>query len=199
MSIELLIGIFGGISAATAAYVAYLTLKANIAPIVMVYYEQDRLRPSVLSLVIENVGRGPAYDLLFSNPLPIDCFGLKALENKSSVAYINDIPNLSPGQSFRYFGGQIGGIKQIIGNGMEVTVSYKYKSPFGILTKSTQQLFVSVNHMGRLPSSKSAEGAIIDALGRTNRTTLHEIRDVIAALNKTIIERSSSTGEEKNE
>lgn len=57
--------------AGTTATAAYLTYRVNIDPHVIVYSKHDDERPSLFLLVVENIGKGVAYDVRFSLEAPI--------------------------------------------------------------------------------------------------------------------------------
>src|SRR3546814_5316586 len=61
-----------------AVWVAYLALSRNSQPQLLAYYQPNPDVPSVIDLVVENIGGGSAIEVGFSEPLPINCFGIEA-------------------------------------------------------------------------------------------------------------------------
>src|SRR3546814_8221819 len=55
-----------------AVWVAYLAVHRGSQPQLLVYYQPNPDVPSLIDLVIENIGGGSALDVKFSEPLPID-------------------------------------------------------------------------------------------------------------------------------
>src|SRR3546814_1424703 len=55
-----------------AVWVAYLSVHRGSQPQLLVYYQPNPDVPSLIDLVIENIGGGSALDVKFSEPLPID-------------------------------------------------------------------------------------------------------------------------------
>lgn len=62
---------------ALGSVATYFTLRSQIDPHVIVDAESDRDRPSLIVLVIENIGRGVAHDVRFrlAQPMPANAFG----------------------------------------------------------------------------------------------------------------------------
>src|SRR3546814_5419923 len=55
-----------------AVWVAYLALSRNSQPQLLAYYQPNPDVPSVIDLVVENIGGGSAIEVRFSEPLPIN-------------------------------------------------------------------------------------------------------------------------------
>src|SRR4051794_31217451 len=68
------------LAAALATYFAWKTLAGRDDPQVIVYVKHDANRPSLLVLVIENIGRDVARDVKFttSKPIPVAAWGIEA-------------------------------------------------------------------------------------------------------------------------
>jgi uncharacterized OsmC-like protein len=54
-----------------AVVISYLAMRSQVDPDVIVYVKHDETRRTILCIVIENVGRGVAYDLEFALSTPI--------------------------------------------------------------------------------------------------------------------------------
>lgn len=61
-----------------ATVINYLFFRANVDPNIIIYVDTDEKRPSLILLVVENIGKGLARDISFnfSKPLPQDAWGL---------------------------------------------------------------------------------------------------------------------------
>ncbi|WP_139058713.1 hypothetical protein [Thiorhodococcus drewsii] len=100
---------------------------------VTVVHQDDH--PTVLQLVIKNIGTGLARDVHFflSDLIPERAFGWGEEPRESSEIapmksgpLINGIPALAPGETRRIFWGQYGGLKNAIGE-KKIYVTCKFK------------------------------------------------------------------------
>lgn len=104
-----------------AAAIAYLTYRNQTDPLVVVYATPDYDRPTVINLIIENIGRGVAKNISFelSEQLPVNAFGLSKIENEewmTSGPLVNGIPALGPGAHRIITWGQYGGLHDLLGD-----------------------------------------------------------------------------------
>lgn len=126
-------------SAAVAAVYTWLTyrlVKGQIEPNVVIYVRHDQSRPTIIQIVIANIGRGLASDVRFetSRQIPDRAFGMDT--NSAPVAQvithgplINGIPTLGPSDSRIIDWGQFGGLKKnLAGEQISVTINYKHGS-----------------------------------------------------------------------
>jgi hypothetical protein len=69
-----------------AASVAYIVYRSQTDPEAIVYVEDDEKRPTIMNLIIENIGKGAARDIIFSfsEDLPSKAWGLS--ENEAKIA-----------------------------------------------------------------------------------------------------------------
>jgi hypothetical protein len=117
--------------AVAATVINYLFFRAHIDPHVIVYVMPDEQRPSIILLVIENIGNGLAKDVRFtmSRPLPERAFGFGDAATPAEMKdgpLITGIPALGPGAKRVITWGQYGGIHKGIGdNVINVTVRCK--------------------------------------------------------------------------
>ena len=110
-------------------------VQTQEAPYVVVYTRHDESRPSILQIIIENVGRGVAEDIRFelSRPIPGSAFGIeiksaKKPEIMNSGPLIEGIPGLGPGDRRKITWGQYGGLSLGLGqNAVYVTTKFKYR------------------------------------------------------------------------
>ena len=131
----------------TATIINYLFFRSQIDPDVLVYVSPDERRPSLIILIIENIGRGLAKDISFtsSRPIPKKAYGIgddaKVPENMDSGPLINGIPALAPGSKRIINWGQYGGLKKGIGDDVvEITVTYKSEGPLGIFKRHLKSI-----------------------------------------------------------
>jgi hypothetical protein len=78
-----------------AVWVAYLAVHRGSQPQLLVYYQPNPDVPSLIDLVIENIGGGSALDVKFSEPLPIDWWGIEKPDGSGSFISKDGFPALS--------------------------------------------------------------------------------------------------------
>jgi len=112
------------VTALVATTYTYLTLKlvrAQSDPKVIVYVKHDFHRPSILMIVVENIGRDIAHDVKFvsSRPIPAHGWGIEKGDAVTAGAMkgplVDGIPALGPNDSRQITWGQYGGLSQAIG------------------------------------------------------------------------------------
>jgi len=167
-------------------WVAYLALVRRSQPQLLIYYGPNPDIETLIDLVIENIGGATATNVTFSKPIPVSWFGIEKPDQDGSFIAQSGFPAISAGQRYVYDGGQYAGLVSKIGQALPVTVSYSYRNPFGVTRKRTENFVLSMAHMEHMPTRTSARHAIVDALKSSNRTTLHEIRDELRSLNKSL-------------
>lgn len=101
----------------TATILNYLLLRTQKDPEVIVYATPDDKRPSIINLVIENIGPGMAKNVTFKLPsyFPADAFGFEGAEkpeNMTKGPLVNGIPSLGPGAKRIITWGQYGGLQK---------------------------------------------------------------------------------------
>lgn len=97
-------------------------LEAQSDPCVILTVVHDQNRPSILQLVVKNIGNGLAHDISFefSKPLPNHAWGITT-ENAKDAEVMKDgplilgIPALGPGEERKIDWGQYGGLIKNIG------------------------------------------------------------------------------------
>ena len=110
--------------ATAALLINYLRFRAQRDPEIVVYTAHDERRPSIIILVIENVGRGVAENISFSSSLPIpkEAFGLQPAESEPSPnsmvsgPLVTGIPQLRPRSKRVITWGQFGGLYSALGD-----------------------------------------------------------------------------------
>jgi hypothetical protein len=156
-----------------ATAISYFLLRAQVDPEVIVYVKHDTMRPSLLSIVIENVGRGAAYDVKFalSRDIPANAWGIekpsrRATEPMTQGPLITGIPLLAPGERRVINWGQYGGLHSALGTeSVKVTASYSSKrhfpwDPADHVTEST----LDVESFHRTDASRPPDLRQVDAL-----------------------------------
>ncbi len=124
------------VTALVSSIYTYLTLRlfrAQSEPKVIVYVKHDFERPTILMLVVENIGRDIATDVAFfpSRPIPEKAWGISAAEATEPHVirdgpFATGIPALGPGDSRSVTWGQFGGLSQALGS-EPITLKYKYR------------------------------------------------------------------------
>ena len=107
--------------------VNYFLLRSRVDPDVVVYTAHDDRRPSVLTIIIENIGHSPAYDVRFGLCRPIPKTALGRMEPMQEGPLIDGIPVLGPGARRVLTWGQFGALREALGDA-SVRVSATYES-----------------------------------------------------------------------
>ena len=114
------------------------------------YTNHDLKRASVITLVIENIGKSVAYNLRFesSEKIPHRAFGWKEIP-KDEIQWMNSgplikgIPSLQPGGKREIDWGQHVALESIIGNrAIKVIASFEAKKLF----RTSNQFLARQNH-----------------------------------------------------
>jgi hypothetical protein len=117
----------------------YGLLRTQIAPHVVIYARSDELRPTLIELVIQNVGRGVATDVRFefSRPMFHRAYGVTEEEAQAhpprpidAGALVTGIPALGPGEMRRITWGQFGGLKRALGDEV-ITATVRFREQGG--------------------------------------------------------------------
>jgi len=110
-------------------------VQAQSEPKVIVYVRHDFDRPSILLLVVENIGRDIAKSVTFrsSRPIPVEAFGIAEPRGPSMTMtkgpFVHGIPSLAPGDTRVITWGQYGGLSAVIGDTpIELTFTYRQGS-----------------------------------------------------------------------
>lgn len=124
------------VTALVSSVYTYLTLRlvrAQSEPKVIVYVKHDFERPTILMLVVENIGRDIATDVTFlpSRPIPEKAFGISPSDAQEAHflrdgPFISGIPALGPGDFRSITWGQYGGLSKALGS-EPITLNYTYR------------------------------------------------------------------------
>jgi predicted nuclease of predicted toxin-antitoxin system len=115
-----IISLVAVIIATASTVVSYLIYRQARDPEIVVYAQIDERRPSIINLVIENIGNSPAWNVSFSSsePVPYRAFGIDKLSDSeimSNGPLINGIPCFGPRAKRVLTWGQFGGIRDKLG------------------------------------------------------------------------------------
>lgn len=128
------ISLFMALIAAASATITYVVYRSVTDPEVIVYADIDRKRPSVVNLIIKNIGKGPALDISFhpNRALPADAFSIDIPKEMPAQMVagpiVTGVPYLAPGQELTLTWGQFGGLKKYMGDA-SIIVTSKYRRP----------------------------------------------------------------------
>jgi hypothetical protein len=124
--------IAAAIIAVSATVINYLFFRSQLDPHVIVYATTDERRPSIVVLVIENIGKSMAKNVTFefSRSFPKKAFGIAETESSQPEEMdegplITGIPSLGPGSKRVITWGQFGGLHKALGDKpVDVTVHF---------------------------------------------------------------------------
>ena len=116
------ISLFMALIATGSVVVTYSVFRSSTDPVVIVYADLDLKRPSVLNLIIKNIGNGAAHSVKFktTKPLPYEAFSIDVPKEMPATMevgpIVTGIPFLAPGQQITLTWGQYGGLYKYIGD-----------------------------------------------------------------------------------
>lgn len=182
-----LISVFMALIASASAAITYVVYRSATDPEVIVYADGDRKRPSVINLIIKNIGKGPAMDVAFhpSKPLPSEAWGIEIPDDIPAQMHngpiVVGVPYLAPGQELIITWGQYGGLKKYLASSnIEITAEYKRTKslrPFSTSIKSISKLDIS-QFEGTDVSDHNWGPKLIKAIERSNKE-LSKIKQAI--------------------
>lgn len=119
------------IIAISATVVNYVFVRSQTAPDIVIYADVDDRRPSIIILVVQNVGRSVARNVRFDLPeyFPQKAFGIGDAprpEPMTSGTLVNGIPALPAGCRRVLTWGQYAGLHRAIGD-EAVSISVHYQ------------------------------------------------------------------------
>jgi hypothetical protein len=156
----------------TAAYVwlTHRLVRAQSDPHVVIYARSDEWRPSVIELVIQNVGRSVATSITFefSRPMFWRAYGTdsKSAGDAQPMAggpLVTGIPALGPSEVRRITWGQFGGLKKQLGSD-SITATVHFRDSRGrklgpVLSHLDVMSFEHTDISGRDPALRLAKAA----------------------------------------
>lgn len=169
------ISIFMAAIATASAIITHAVYRSSTDPEIIVYADTDKKRPSIINLIIKNIGKGPAKDITFktSKKLPKRAYGIEEPNDMAEVMdsgpIISGIPYMAPNQEIIITWGQYGGLKKYIGKGnIVVTAQYKRTTTINIWKKSSSsKLFIEAFY-GSDMSDSNWDKKLVDELKITN-------------------------------
>lgn len=127
------VSVLAVIAAAISAMVTYQIFKSNVDPSVIVYVAADERVSDVLTLVIENIGKGVAKNITFtiSQPLPWQAFKSNLADKQAPIMdsgpLISGISALPPGGRRVIYWGGYSELLDAVGD-REITVTAIFRS-----------------------------------------------------------------------
>ena len=131
-SVSIIVGSLAVIVSAISAMVALHAYRAQSDPVVIVYLEHDKKRPTIMNLIIKNIGAGLAHDVTFELPehFPQELFGMNAripadLSPMTEGPLVDGIRSLPPGGERIVSWGQYGGMMNyMLGSPKSIRVAF---------------------------------------------------------------------------
>lgn len=154
--------------------VNYFLLRESFDPHVIVYTRGDPDRPTLIELVIENIGKGVAYDVSFEwhGELPQTAYGItpsdepREFDPMTKGPLVDGIPLLAPGEARVLNWGQYGGLRDAIDDGrLKVTAAFQSRGrhPWNP-TRHVVESVLEVRSFAATNAAKSADRSQVDAL-----------------------------------
>jgi hypothetical protein len=163
-----------------ATVINYYLFRSQTDPEVIVYTKHDLKHPTIITLVVENIGKSVAYDVQFnfSDKIPAEAYGFQAIPKDkikwmTSGPLVNGIPALPPGGIRELYWGQYYGLKSVIGvHAITVTASYKARKPFSpeLICCETESKIDIESYADTVANSTDELGDIREELKNINQT-----------------------------
>ena len=125
------VSFFMALIAIGSVFISYTIYRSSSDPEVIIYSQPDDKRPSIINLIIHNIGKSPALNVKFSpeKALPSKAFGFKDAplpEVMVNGPVINGIPYIAPDQRFIITWGQYGGLNKYFGSSyIDVNIEFE--------------------------------------------------------------------------
>jgi hypothetical protein len=187
------VNIFMAIIAVLAVLVSFIVYRSSKAPEVIVYAKADTRRPTIILLVIENIGHGPARNITFSpsRDLPQNAWGFEDAKMPQKMDHgpiITGIPYLSPRAQRVINWGQYGALKKWFDTAtIEILVSYDRgdRIPFVTQRIKSSSIVEVVTFAGTDASDENWDKKIATELQNLNLQMTKLIRAVTNATKST--------------
>ncbi|WP_016957449.1 hypothetical protein [Catenovulum agarivorans] len=184
------ISIFMALIAIASIAITYNVYRSSTDPEVIVYADIDLARPSIVNLIIKNIGKGAALDITFNTnkPLPEKAMGIdgnvEMPSKMTSGPIVVGVPYLAPNQQLTITWGQYGGLKKYLGS-QPIIVTSRYKRSkslrgFPAVIESISKL--DIQSMGTAESSDHHWGGKLVVEMRASRKELAAINESLANL-----------------
>ena len=174
--------------ATASAIVTYAVFRSSTDPLVIVYADPDLKRPSVINLIIKNIGNGAAHSISFDSnkPLPKKAFSIEIPDEMPEAMndgpIITGIPFLAPDQQIVLPWGQYGGLFKYIGESpIEVESSfYRVGKPRFFSRRLRSKSSLDIKMFKESDSSEHGFGPnLVKELNQINKT----VSTISSALN----------------
>lgn len=184
------ISIFMALIATASAIVTFAVFRSSTDPMVIVYADPDLTRPSLVNLVIKNIGKAPAHNISFtpSKPLPCEAFGISEPDiiarPMSAGPLITGIPFLAPDQKITLTWGQYGGLYKFIGaTPINITTTFLRRPKQNFFTsKLSSTSSLDIKTFERSESSEHGFGPNLVKELKTLNATIKKIETNLAHL-----------------
>ncbi|ENZ4208149.1 MULTISPECIES: hypothetical protein [Providencia] len=174
----LIINILMMLIAIMSSFISYLIYKDNSSPDVIVYLELDKDAKTLLNLVIKNIGKSPAKNVMFKldKKIPQFAHGNSKAEEMIDGALFTGIPFLAPGASrVSMIGDYYGLDKWFQGKEIRVeTTFYKANNRSIFNNLITNESFLEVYSFKAVSASDNS----------TETKVVHELRNINKSLSK---------------
>lgn len=117
--------------AIASVVVTYSVFRSSTDPVVIIYADPDLKRPTIVNLIIKNIGTGAAHNIQFkpTRPIPYEAFSITVPDEMpkpmQAGPIVTGIHFLAPGQQITITWGQYGGLYKYIGD-EPIQVKCKY-------------------------------------------------------------------------
>nr|CAP48422.1 putative integron gene cassette protein [uncultured bacterium] len=131
MDTGLIISLIALVIATASTLISYLIYRSSTEPEVVVYADTDRTRPSIVLLIVENIGNGVAWNVRFEidDSMPMKAWGFDDAEQPARMTegpLVTGIPSFGPKARRVISWGQYHGIHKAIGYGtIDVVAKYQ--------------------------------------------------------------------------
>ena len=131
------VSFFMALIAISSVLISYTIYRSSTDPEVILYSQPDVKRPSIINLVVHNIGKSPAFNVTFSpkRALPSKAFGFDDAKMPKEMVdgpLINGIPYIAPNQQFVITWGQYGGLNKYFGSSY-IDVDILFERPKSLL------------------------------------------------------------------
>lgn len=184
MEISMVLSLVALSVALTSLVVNYLLLREQHDPQVIVYAVADRKRPSIVNLVIKNIGKGIAHGVMFesSEPIPEKAFGFdgaKVPDHMRSGPFVTGIPMLHPEELRVLTWGQYGGLKAAGLDERDLFVTARYRSKPKLRLTDGRHRSVSVISVKSFESTDASDH-------NYNKKIAERLQEVVAIGNRLV-------------
>lgn len=137
----------------------YIIFTTNNKPKIIAYTEMHGDKRTIINLVIKNVGKEIAYDVMFvsDKPVPRSAFGLEKLNHEKEFfetgIFIHGVKVFNPEQAFIFEWGQFAGLMEALEEKpIEIKAIYKYKNPLKLWQSKILDIsIIDIREMAGLP------------------------------------------------